>query len=55
VCLKKLDGWEQDDDPWYVELCFENLAGREGWCCIITFVAILLVGRLIVYLKTFFQ
>jgi hypothetical protein len=18
VCLKKLDGWEQDDDPWYV-------------------------------------
>jgi hypothetical protein len=42
VCLKKLDGWEQDDDPWYVEFCFENLTRREGWCCIRTFVKILL-------------
>jgi hypothetical protein len=21
VCLKKLDGWEQDDEPWYVGFC----------------------------------
>jgi hypothetical protein len=36
VCLKKLDGWEEDDSPWYVVLCFEKLMRRESWCCIRT-------------------
>jgi hypothetical protein len=30
VCLKKLDGWEKDDDPWYEEFC---LLAIESWYC----------------------